>query len=62
MKLDRGSEMFRLCCQDHLVITERMNDRFGFGQPSADEEWFLRRRRMQVEAEIRGMIDDFEIR
>lgn len=62
VKLDRGSEMFRLCCRDHLVISERMSDRFGLGVPSWEEERFLRRRRLQVEAEIRGMIEDFEIR
>ena len=60
-KLDDGSEMFRVCCRDHLVITGWMNDCPASGLASPDEERFLRRRRGQVEAEIRGMIADFEI-
>ncbi len=60
-KLDGGSEMFRLSCSDYLGVTDRLDDRSRPERRSAVEGLFLHRKRGLLEAELRGMIEDFEL-
>lgn len=58
-ELDGGSEMFRLSSSDYLGVTDRLDDRSRPG-PSSAEGLVLRRERDLLEAELRGMIEDFD--